>query len=213
MKTIVAAAAGAFALFASTQALATITVISTAPFPQNPPENVLLNTNTQGMALLAATNQSNTAVRFTSSETLNATSNGAASVTALDSSLNSLNIALASPNSGFTAFEFNLNSNVSGPLTLVFTDQFGHSQTGTTTFNVGANGSNFIDAVATNGELITNVSLSGANLSSVGQVRLGGVSTFVVGASVPEPAGWALMIAGVGGAGGALRLRRRRRVA
>ena len=213
MKSLFAAAAGSAALFAASQALATITVISTAPFPQNPPENVLLNANASGTTIFGTTNQTGTGVTFSSLESLNATSNGQASITALDSSLNTLNIALSNPALGFSAFEFNLTSNVTGPLTLTFTDQFGHTQTGTTSFTVSQNGSNFFDAVASNGELITKVSVSGANLSNVGQVRLGGVINLssVTGASIPEPASWALMIFGIGGAGGALRLRRRHR--
>jgi len=209
MRTLFAAAAGTLGLFAATQAFATITVISTPPFPQNPPENVLLDANAAGSTIFGATNQTDTAVRFTTTtDPLNATSNGQASVTALDNSLGALNISLINPNLGFTSFEFNLDSNVSGPLTLVFTDQFGHTQTGTQTFTVGANGSNFFDALATNGELITHVSVSGANLSSAGQIRLGGVASFV-----PEPASWALMIVGFGGMGAALRARRRRALA
>ena len=207
MKTIVAAAAGALGLLAASQAFATITVTSTAPFPPNPPENVMLNANAAGSTILGTSNKTSTAVTFTSStDTLNATSNGQASISALDTKLNALSISLSNPNLGFTAFEFNLNSNVSGPLTLVFTDQLGGTQTGTQSFNVSAHGSNFFDAIAANGELITNVSLSGANLSSVGQVRLGGVTSLV--RAVPEPASWALMIVGFGGIGAAMRRRR-----
>jgi len=205
MRTLFAAAAGSLGLLAATQASATITVTATAPFPQNPPENVLLNANAAGSTILGATNQTNTGVRFTSStDTLNATSNGQASVTPFDNALAAINIGLIDPHLGFSAFEFNLDSNVTGPLTLVFTDQFGHTQTGTQTFTVGANGSNFFDAVSSGGELITGVSVSGANLSSLSQVRIGGVAS-----AIPEPASWALMIAGLGGLGVALRTRRR----
>jgi hypothetical protein len=208
MKKIIAAAAGSLGLLAASQAFATITVTSTAPFPPNPPENVLLNANAAGTTILGTTNQTSTAVRFTTStDTLNATSNGQASITSLDNALNTLNISLTNPNLGFSAFEFNLDSNTTSALTLVFTDQFGHTQTGTQTFNVGANGSNFFDAVSSNGELITNVAVSGANLSSVGQVRLGGVTAIT--RAVPEPGSWALMIFGFGGIGAAMRARRR----
>jgi hypothetical protein len=178
-------------------------VVSTAPFPQNPPENVLLTSGSTGATLFGTTNQTNTPVLFTSStDILMSPPQGQAFLASTDGSLQNLNIALNS-GFGFTAFEFNVDSAVTGPVTLVFTDQFGHTQSTTTTFNVGANGSNFFDAFSTNGEVITHVSLTGANISSVGQVRLGGVS------AVPEVSSWALLIAGFGGAGAMLRRRRR----
>jgi hypothetical protein len=188
---------------AAAPALADITVISTAPFPQNPPENVLLTAGSSGATLLGVTNQTSTPVRFTSStDILLSPPQGQAFLASTDGSLQNLNIALNS-GFGFTAFEFNVNSAVTGPVTLVFTDQFGHTQSTTTTFDVGANGSNFFNALSTKGEVITRVSLTGANIASVGQVRLGGVS------AVPEPASWALLILGFGGAGAMLRARRR----
>jgi hypothetical protein len=203
MKLPIALLAASFVVAGAAPALADITVISTAPFPQNPPENVLLTAGSSGATLLGVTNQTNTQVLFTSStDILMSPPQGQAFLTSTDGSLQNLNIALNS-GFGFSAFEFNVNSAVTGPVTLTFTDQFGHTQSTTTTFDVGANGSNFFDAFSTNGELITHVSLTGANISSVGQVRLGGVG------AVPEPASWALLILGFGGAGAMLRMRRR----
>jgi len=203
MKLPIALFAASLVLAGAAPALADITVISTAPFPQNPPENVLLTAGSSGATLLGVTNQTNTQVLFTSStDVLMSPPQGQAFLTSTDGSLQNLNIALNS-GFGFSAFEFNVNSAVTGPVTLTFTDQFGHTQSTTTTFNVGANGSNFFDAFSTNGELITHVSLTGANIASVGQVRLGGVG------AVPEPASWALLILGFGGAGAMLRMRRR----
>jgi hypothetical protein len=97
---------------------------------------------------------------------------------------------------------------------LVFTDQFGQTQAANgqpTLFTVSGNGSNFFNAIATNGEFITNVTLTGVNLADIGQVRLGGVGSFggnVPGAVVPEPATWAMMIMGFGGVGALMRRRR-----
>jgi hypothetical protein len=206
MKLPIALLAATLGLAGAAPALADITVISTAPFPQNPPENVLLTAGSSGATLFGVTNQTHTQVLFTSStDILMSPPQGQAFLTSTDGSLQNLNIALNS-GFGFSAFEFNVNSAVTGPVTLTFTDQFGHTQSTTTTFDVGANGSNFFDAFSANGELITHVSLTGANISSVGQVRLGGVG------AVPEPASWALLILGFGGAGAMLRRRRSRPV-
>jgi hypothetical protein len=215
MKTYLATAVTALTLAVAAPAFATITVISSPPFPKNPPENVLLTASAPGTPTTGVTNQTNTTVLFTSStDTLVSPPQGQAFLTATDNTLGNLNIALQNHNLGFTSFEFNVNSPTNQNVTLVFTDQFGQTQVadgGTTTFSVGANGSNFINAVASNGELITNVSLTGTNLTSIGQVRLGGVAT--IARAVPEPSTWALLIVGFGGVGGLLRANRRSRLA
>jgi hypothetical protein len=211
MKNLLALTASALALAAAAPAFATITVISTAPFPQNPPENVLLTTNAPGTPLFGTTNQTDTPVSFTSTtDMLLGTSQGQAVVTASDGALGNVNIFLTNPNLGFSSFEFNVDSPTNQQVSLVFTDQFGNSQVGTTSFSVGKSGSNFFDAVATNGELIKTVSLTGVALSDVAQIRLGGVGAL---AAVPEPAAWSLLIVGFGGLGSVLRARRRRRPA
>jgi len=210
MNTYLATAVSALTLAVAAPAFATITVISSPPFPQNPPENVLLTSGSTGATLTGTTNQTNTSVAFTSStDTLVSPPQGQAFLAATDNTLGNLNIALTNKNLGFTSFEFNINSPTTQNVTLVFTDQFGQTQVadgGTTTFSIGANGSNFINALATNGEFITNVSLTGANLTSVGQVRLGGVAAF---RAVPEPTTWAMLIVGFGGVGALMRSRRR----
>jgi len=209
MKLFASAAAG-LALLSAAPALADITVISSPPFPQNPPENVLLTATAPGSPLLGQTNQTHTQVLFTSTtDVLSSPPQGQAFLASTDGSLQNLNISLTDPNLGFTSFEFNVDAASSQQITLLFTDQFGQTQAANgqpTTFTVGGSGSNFFNALATNGEVITNVSLTGANLTDIGQVRLGGVVSFQ-GGPIPEPATWAMMIFGFGGIG--LLLRRR----
>jgi hypothetical protein len=61
--------------------------------------------------------------------------------------------------------------------------------------------------VATDGELIDYFSIAANNtIGDIRQVRLGGVQLIP---TVPEPATWAMMIAGFGGVGGMARQRRR----
>lgn len=60
----------------------------------------------------------------------------------------------------------------------------------------------------TDGWKLTNVQITtSANIGGVGQVSINGIGG--VTAAVPEPAAWALMILGFGGAGAALRRQRR----
>jgi hypothetical protein len=60
--------------------------------------------------------------------------------------------------------------------------------------------------VATNNQIIRSiVIMSGAALDDASDIRLGGITN----ALVPEPATWAMMIAGFGGVGWSVRARRR----
>jgi hypothetical protein len=202
-----ALAASALALISVAPASAAITITATAPFPPNPSENVLLNQTASGMTILGATNQTNTAVKFTGNETLIDPPQGQAVIKTTDGTLNFLNISLTDPTQGFGKFEFNLDGATTGLVHLAFTDQLGQTFGGD--FTVDAHGSNFFDAVASNGELITNVQLTGVNgynVSDVGQVRLGG---FGLASGVPESATWAMLIVGFGGIGGLRRATRR----
>jgi hypothetical protein len=207
MNVKLAIAASALALLTAAPAFATITIFSSPPFPPNPPENVLLNDSSSGLTVLGTTNNTGTKVTFTGTETLTEPANGQARIEATDGSFNALTIGLQNPTLGTGAFEFNIDATANGTINLLFFDQFGTSFGGN--FAVGGSGSNFFNAVASGGEVIKTVQLTGVGgttFADVAQVRLGGFSTIGV---IPEPGSWALMILGFGGVGAALRHRRR----
>ena len=201
-------AASSLALAIAAPAWATITIDADPPFPPNPPLNVLLNTGSSGNTVLGTTNQQNVVVTFTGNEALTDPPNGQARVQAVDNSFNFLTIGLQNPNLGMTAIEFNLDALADGPATLTFFDQFGAAFPGT--FTLDDNGQNFFTAVASNGELIKTVQInSTVGLADIEQVRIG---VGPIGAVIPEPATWAMMILGFFGMGATLRSRRRTKI-
>jgi hypothetical protein len=198
-----AIALGALALCAG-PAAADVVVFSAPPYPSNPDENVLLNTDTTGMVVTGLTNQTNSTVLFTGQENLLAPPQGQARIEAIDGAFNYLDIALASPLLGFTAIEFNIDAATSGQATIHFFDQLGNMFG--TSYALGASGSNFFNALASNGQYITHATItSTVPLDSIGQVRLGGVTGL---SAVPEPATWVTMILGFFGLGALMRRRR-----
>ena len=91
---------------------------------------------------------------------------------------------------------------------MTFFDQFGAAFPGT--FTLDDNGQNFFTAVASNGELIKTVQInSTVGLADIEQVRIG---VGPIGAVIPEPATWAMMILGFFGMGATLRSRRRTKI-
>lgn len=204
IKRVLVTGAAIYALSASA-ALADVTIISSPPYPPNPDENVLLTTGVSAPTVAGETNQTHTAVIFTGQENLVAPPNGQARIQAVDGGLNYLSFQLTNAALGFTAVEFNLIAAATGAVTLSFLDNQGQTYSGT--YNVSGNGSNFFDAVATNNQLITRVTIASQTpLSSVAQIRLGGVGPLT--SAVPEPATWATMILGMFGIGAMMRRRR-----
>lgn len=217
MKIAIATALAALACSAALPANALI-VIGTGAGALQPPENVLFTNNPpNGLTITGVTNQTATGVSISGGETL-VGSGGQASVTAADGLINtafafngtanqSLGFDLTNPAQAFTSAEFRIfvGAGTATQATLTFVDTSG--QQFQSTFAIPANG--FFNALATNGEQINYFSVAtNGSFEDARQIRLGGVGA--VGALVPEPTAWALMIMGVGGIGASLRRRRSR---
>jgi hypothetical protein len=200
-----AIAFGAFALCAG-PATAGVTIFSAPPYPPNPPENVLLNTDEVGSVITGMTNQTHTTVVFTGHENLLTPPQGQAWIEASDGAFNYLDIALADLLLGFTSIEFNIDAMNSGPATIHFFDNHGNMYGGS--YDLGGAGSNFFTALGTGGDFMTHATISSATpIQQVGQVRLGGIQA-LVSSAVPEPATWLTMILGFFGLGALMRRRR-----
>ena len=189
---------------------ATITIYNVAGAVQ-PIENVLLPGGQTGLTVLGATNNTNTSVTFNSLNTdvLTTPANGAARIetTESTSSLSGLEFYLTNPMLSFTEFEFNL-SNVVGRQVESVTLYYGGSATGSATYNTISNGSNWLAGEALNGDYFTSIkfNITGAGVNDIRQVRIGGIAN--VPAAVPEPATWAMMLAGFGLMGAGMRRRK-----
>lgn len=122
-----------------------------------------------------------------------------------DGFLENLSFGPTDPNIGVTGVFFPVNTNPPMALTISAVDQFG--RTFSTTFATDGI-FNFFRALASDGELIRNVTISappqgpGARLS-LGSTGVTGIT--VVQAAIPEPATWATMLFGFGAVGYALR--------
>lgn len=156
--------------------------------------------------VLGTVGPNNTALTFTGLEDIISPSSGQARIEANDGTLNFLAVSPTSSLIGFTAFEANLNAAATGTATINVFDQFGSNPAAT--FTVNANGQNFFNLRSVNGQVITRVEISTPTtvpLADVRQVRIGGITAIT---AVPEPASWAMMIAGFGAAGAMIRRRK-----
>lgn len=198
-------------LFAAVPAAATIEIFST-PGAVQPDENVLFSgPDPVGSTAIGFTNQTNTSVTFLGSETLVTPANGQARIEAADGGLDNLEFLLTDPALGFTEVEFNIFGSraTATSVTLNFTDQFG------TVFDRVVeidSGQNFFSARGIDDQFITNVSFTlNGDVQDLRQVRVGGIVELEdggIGAGVPEPASWAMMLGGFGLIGFATRRRR-----
>lgn len=213
MNKLLLALAGAAVITAvSTPASATINIYVDDPGALQPEENVLFNEpgfGEDGNPMLGVTNQSSTSVTFVGTETLTAPSGGQSRVEALDGTLDYLKIFLTDPMLAFKEIEFNVERITGGgqfqpfDITVTFVDNFGTLFSETAQIGTG---SNWFSAQAIDGQWIKYVELNTApnNVRAVEQVRIGGIGT----PPIPEPATWAMMIAGFGLVGFAARRRR-----
>jgi hypothetical protein len=205
--------AAACTLAAASPAAATV-IISVGPGAIQPDENLLFkNGPTPGTTIEGITNQTDTLVTIEGGEPLLA-KGGQARLDTTDDKISTtftfngltnqlVGFDLADAGLAFTSTEFRLFGGKATEATLTFVDTTG--EVFTQTFTIPANG--FFSAVATDGELIDYFSIAANNtIGDIRQVRLGGVQLIP---TVPEPATWAMMIAGFGGVGGMARQRRR----
>ena len=189
---------------AAVPAAATITIYST-PGVLQPDQNVLFQgPPPSGNNAFGVTSVTNNLVTFTGNEALATAAGGQARITGLDEGLSQLSFALDS-GLGFKEVEFNIfgTGATADEVTLNFTDQFG--TVFSDTFGIG-NGQNFFSARAFDNQLIRTVSFTlNGDVQDARQFRIGGIQEIGV---VPEPQSWALLLAGFGLVGFAMRRRK-----
>lgn len=184
-----------------TSANAAVQILS-GPGGGNPSENVLFNNNPpDGLTVKGITNTTHRLVDFTGIEILHG-NGGAARLDAHDGAFGKVSWVLDTPNFGYTDLKFDIEfpggKDATGPITIDILNQFGVHTLFTETLH--GNGNNFFQAHATGGDLIMQVTLTGAQWTDLEQIRLGGFEDPLTTA-VPEPSTWALMLIGFGGLG------------
>lgn len=202
----------------ATPAGATI-IIGTGAGTVQPDENVLFNNNpADGLSILGVTNDTNTLVLFTGGETLHGNGGQArlqAATGGLDTSFSYLGttgqllgVDLNDAMMGFTSAEFRVFGGTATRLTITAYDTTGTAFTNA--FAIPANG--FFNLTTADNQVIDRFSFSAnGSIGDVRQVRIGGVASLDGGGgtdAIPEPATWAMMIMGFGGAGAMIRRRR-----
>lgn len=199
---------------------ASAAIIITADQSASTSENVQFNdglpTNVNPMTAL--TNMG-TSVTFTGHENLDvAGGNGQnGGVSGHDGNINYLTINLTDPTKAMSAAQFNIFevSDVATTVTIKAYDQFGALAATLLNYQLslagGNNGEDWFSVKTSGGSLISKVEIStNPDVAKIAQFRLTGANN---PAAVPEPATWAMMIAGFGLVGASLRLRRHERKA
>jgi hypothetical protein len=170
----------------------------------NPSENVLFTNNpVDGLTVQGITNLTSALVDFTGLETLHATG-GQAKLGAVDGDFSQVSWKLDTPNTGYENLKFNIlfpdNESTLGPdagtITIDVLNQFGVH----TIFvdSLSSAGNNFFQVHTTNGDLITQVTLTGTPWTTLEDVRIGDDPPI---SAVPELSTWTMMLIGFGGLG------------
>lgn len=145
--------------------------------PQPDEENVIFETSQTGTTITGDTNQSNTQVRFTSTESLSTHGNGQASLVATDGNPITGTVTFTVPGHTFDDYIFDpMHGTGTATVTAVATD-------GTFTDSISlGNGQNFLTITTTGGETISSVAISApGGFATYDQPRVSGL------AAVPAP--------------------------
>jgi len=168
----------------------------------------VLNSQT-ALTVFAYTNQTNrqVAVHSLDGGTLTTSSAGQAAFTATDGSLDAGEIYLTGADNDFRQIEFLFEGGAPKGATLTFSVGGSTPHLESITLPKKAEGNYWFSAEATGGDFFTKVTYSvvPATFTTLKQLRIGG---FGGTPAVPEPATWAMMLAGFGTVGYAMRRRR-----
>ncbi|PKP98143.1 MAG: hypothetical protein CVT74_11915 [Alphaproteobacteria bacterium HGW-Alphaproteobacteria-13] len=185
----------------SAPASAAVTICLGGGCAAQPNSNIQLAKDVTGEEVTGTLNNAPGTVTFSSTEKLINTSNGQASIAAVDGVLN--NPLTVTYNEGLiSALELKISGGKDG--TVIFTFQGGDSDgLVTDAYQIGSSG--FFNAFNGTFESVTLSFGNDANVSNVGQFR---ISTAPVVAGVPEPATWAMMLLGFTAIGFSVRRRK-----